>query len=315
MKAKEEDKKKKRVKHILIGSGIGLGVIGLGIGWWYLFGRKDDKLDEETERELIKKTSYPSENLIKPTNNTPRTLPKAIQDKAQTNSFPIKYGDKGSLVKQFQEGLIKLYGKKILPNYGADGSYKKEMDAALKSKGLPLSIDKATFDKIVSGKPASTSAPTPGKLPLQEGIDIAKNIWLNAALKKNEGMVTQLQRIRNLQDYKMVDALMKTVGQRKPIADIAIIAANDDTGLQLIAIELKRIGLKYKDEKWVLAGIEPAQIITSQPTTIRDKSGIGINVPAETLLGEVISNAGAVTTFRTIDDQILYVPTKHINHV
>jgi len=315
MKEQEKDKKKKRIRHLLIGSGIGLGVIGLGFGWWYFFGRKENKPDEEIDIELIKKTSIPNEYIPKNA-SSPRILPKIVQDKGEKKSFPIKYGDKGSLVKQVQEGLIKLYGKKILPNYGADGSFKKEMAAALKAKSYPDTIDKPTFDKIVSGKPLTAIAPSSsGKLALKNGVDIAKNIWLNAMLKKNDGMVEHLQRIRNVQDYKMVDALMKTVGQKKPLADVALFAATDDTGNQLIAGEFKRIGLKYKEEKWVLSGIEPSQIITNQETTIRDKTGIGINVPAETLLGEMIASAGPVTTFRTIDDQILYVPTKHITHV
>jgi len=313
MKEEVKNKKGRTIKRILIGSGVGLGLLGLGLGWWYFFGRKNQKVDEETENDLIQKSTLP--DISKPTSSQPRTIPGATQQKDKTNSFPLKYGDKGTLVKQFQEGLIRLYGKGILPNYGADGDFKKEMAAALRSKGLAPAIDKETFDRIVAAKPSATTTTASKNLILKEGVDIAKNIWLNAALKKNDGMVSQLQRIRSVQEYKMVDALMKTVGQRQPIAEIALIAATDDTGRQLIVDEFKRIGLKYKEEKWTVAGFEPRQIITNYPTVIRDRSGLGINVPEDTLLGEIVSGFGPVTTFRTIDDQILYVPTKDISHV
>jgi hypothetical protein len=316
MKQEENNKKKKRVRHILIGTGIGLGVLGLGFGWWYFFGRKEKSNNaDEIERELTDREPIISDT--KTTTSPPRyVLPKAVQQKAQAERFPLRYGDRGSLVKKLQEGLIKLYGESILPNYGADGDFRKEMAAALKSKGLPETIDKATFDKIVAGQPVATAKPPQaGKLPVKQGVDIAKNIWLNATLRKNDGMVEQLKRIRNLDDYRMVDALMKTVGERKSIAEISEIAATDDTGRQLIVNELQRIGLKYKDEKWVLSGIDRAQIVTNSQTIIRDRAGVGIEVPAETLLGEALSSSGAITTFRTIDGQILYVPTKNIYHV
>lgn len=310
MKDEGKNKKGRRVKRILIGSGVGLGLLGLGLGWWYFFGKKQEKPDEETEQDPFQKAqgSETSQN----NQPKPRVIPKTAQ---QSNSFPLKYGDNGTLVKQFQDGLIRMYGKSILPNYGADGDFKKEMAAALKSKNLPSAIDKETFNKIVATKPTATPSPISKNVILKEGVDIAKNIWLNAALKKNDGMVSQLQRIRSVQDYKFVDALMKTVGQRKPIAEIALIAATDDTSRQLIVDEFKRIGLRYKDEQWALAGFATRQIISALPTMIRDRSGLGIHVPEDTLLGEIVASAGPVTTFRTIDDQILYVPTKDITHV
>lgn len=311
---KQENKKKKGMRHILIGTGIGLGVIGLGFGWWYFFGRrKQTERIEEVERDLISSASAPE---IKTTVSQPRYKPQTVIKKGAESFFPIKYGDRGQHVKKLQEGLIRLFGKSILPNYGADGDYRKEMAAALKSKGLPPIIDKETFDRIIAGQAVAAGKPAQGgKLPVQQGVDIAKNIWLNATLRRSDGMIEQLKRIRNVEDYKLVDALMKTVGQQKSIAEIAEVAATNDTGRQLIVDEFQRIGLKYKDQKWVLAGIGRAQIITNSPTIIRDRAGVGIEVPAQTLLGEEVATTGAITSFRTIDDQILYVPTKSIYHV
>lgn len=300
---------------MLIGTGIGLGAIGLGFGWWYFFGKKENsESTEDIEREITEKqTGIPN---IKENTQPRYVLPRVVQQKAQEEKFPIKYGDNGPHVKKLQEGLIRLYGRSILPYYGADGDFKKEMAAALQKKGIPPIIDKVTFDKIVAGQLTNPGqAPTPGKLSAKEGVDIAKNIWLNAMLHRNDGMVDQLRRIRNTEDYRMVDALMKTVGQRKSVAEVAQAAGTDDTGKQLIVAELKRIGLKYKNETWVLGGIKGPEVITHTATVIRDKRGAGIEVPAETILGEFISSTGAITSFRTIDDQLLYVPTKNIYHV
>lgn len=306
----DKTKRKKRIRHLLLGTGIGLGVIGLGFGWWYFFGKGKDSSPEVETDDSERTPVIPN---IKDSSEPRYALPKMV--KAPLEKFPIKYGDKGAHVKRLQEALIKQYGRSILPNYGADGGFFKEMAGALKSKGFPQTIDKPTYEKIIAGQTTSTTTPVSKKLAVKEGVDIAKNIWLNAMLKRNDGMVDQLRRIRHVEDYRMVDALMKTVGQRKSVAQVAEEAVTDDTGKQLIVSELKRIGLKYKDEKWVLSGIEQSQIISCVPTVIRDRSGAGIEIPAETLLGVAVSSAGDVTSFRTIAGEILYVPTKNIYHV
>lgn len=76
---------------------------------------------------------------------------------AQTKPFPLKLGDKNSFVRNFQLGLIKKYGKSILPRFGADGSFGNELAAAIRKiqkrpSTSPVSISEALYKSIVSSK-------------------------------------------------------------------------------------------------------------------------------------------------------------------
>lgn len=321
-----------RAKHILIGVGTGIGLLGLSaLGFWWYKNRKDNAANSSASndnpfqltQEKAKEETSGSESA---STEEPKKQPAKQQPQQEKTTFPLRKGDKGILVKHLQVSLLERYGADILPKYGADGDYGSELEAALKSKGYPTVLTEGVYKKILAGEPVTAadsardqSSQGAAALDTKQAIDIAKNIWLNATLAKLPEMVATLKRMKNVSDYSKVNKLfstLKTNGVHQTVVNAALSAFQfDETSHQMIVQEFERMGLKYDGQKWSLSGIERSQLITIYPTIIRDHKGIGLEVPEDTLLGEVIDSSGPVTTFRTLDDQILYVPTKHISHV
>lgn len=325
-----KEKKKHNINYVLIGTVA--GALGLtAFSYWFFKGRKGVDV-KDTGNDLFQKLSQHKENNggnQPPANSSPKPNPKPTADKT---SFPLKKGDKGTLIKHLQETLIEKYGAEILPKFGADGDFETELLAALKSKGFPSVIDEATYKKILSGGEApdenSTASNTESIMPpatktknlsVKQGIDVAKNIWLSSTLKKLPEMVAQLKRMHGTQDYKTVNNLFKTIrtnGVHQTIVNAVLNTfSGDDTSKHVVTNEFLRIGLKYDGDKWNLSGIEPRQIMTHRTTNVRNLEGIELEVPAQTLLGEHLSERNHLTAFRTLDNHILYVPTKDISHV
>jgi len=322
MKASKYKNPKKR-KFILLGIGFGVLALG-GFGYWYFKGRKgvfidnsDDDIIQKLSRENKEPISNPKQKASPPKKQNP--TPNAI-DKAPVleKNFPLKSGSKNELVKKLQEALIKTYGKNILPKYGADGQFGNEMIAALKSKGFSSIIDETTYNKIV-GITVNNPIVTPGlDATDKENIDITKNIWLNLSLKKLTPLIDTLKRINSVPHYIKVNELFKTIrlnGVRQTIVNASLSIFSDDTAKQFIKNEFIRIGLKYDGEKWSLAGLNEKEIISTQETTICSIDGCTLKVPSQTILGIQLTRGKHNTRFRTFNNQILYVPTKHINHV
>ena len=314
--AGNENKKQKsnKITHILIGGGIGTVVVA-GFLYWYFKGRKGVNINDPKSdlfHKLSEQTSSGTNTVIE---HTPNTYNPPV------NNFPLKKGSHGSLVKQVQQALIDAYGKSILPKYGADSGFGTEMLNALASKGFPSVIDKDTFDKIVSGNAnsnASADTNTPLPKTIEQPIDIAKNIWQNAKTKNLEGIVSELQRINTVKDYVITNALFKTLylrGVRQTIVNAALSSFSDDASKQEISNEFLRIGLKNRNNKWSLAGFEKRQVITTHATAIHNMDGVALEVPDETLLGTFLASTDEATAFTTLDNETLYVPTKHVNHV
>ena len=307
----ETKRKKSQTKYILIGATIGtLGLIGFG--YWYFKGRKGVDVKDK-DNDLFHKLSKAVEVPSPQPNNIP--APVTSPPKAAISRFPLKKGSRGDLVTQLQEGLIAKFGSSILPTYGADGDFGTETINALKSKGFPVVINKTTFDKIVSdGANTNPSLPASAEQP----VDIAKNIWKNANEKNLEGMLSELHRINDVKDYVIINSLFKTIylrGVRQTIVNAALSSFQDDSSKEQIRQEFLRIGLKNNGNKWTLAGISTKQIITNRATTISDLKGLELEVPAQTLLGELFSEHKGRTGFHTIDNQLLFVPTKHISYL
>ncbi len=112
---------------------IGLSVLGTGVagflGWNYWRNKK--QVNQENDSSSITEPEV---------NATPI---------ARSDDFPLKMGSKGSRVTQLQNALIKKYGVGILPKYGADGMFGKEVAAALVKAKMPSSIAETDYDKLV----------------------------------------------------------------------------------------------------------------------------------------------------------------------
>lgn len=264
-----------RKRNIIVGVGFGLLAI-TGFGYWYFAARKknteisqDDFLKEISQEQNSTPKTKPKSNTTKPP--APQTKPGPPTSSIGNKNFPIKFRSKGPLVKQIQEALIKTYGKSILPAHGADGDYGSELKAALTSKGFPAVIDEITFKKIVGTPiPPTQNIPNDGLSPaVKENIDIAKNIWLNATIKKFDALLEQLKRIKSVDQYSKINAIFKTIrlrGVRQTIVNAALSTFSDVTSTQLITSALQAIGLKYYDEQWHLSGLFNRQFNSHQKT-------------------------------------------------
>ena len=124
-----ENKTQNKRKIILIGlSVLGTGVAGF-LGWNYW--KNKNKANQEEDTGSF--TESPSVN----------TAP------AKNDSFPLKRGSKGNRVTQLQNALVKKYGASILPKYGVDGMFGKEVEAALVRAKMPTSINETNYTKLV----------------------------------------------------------------------------------------------------------------------------------------------------------------------
>jgi hypothetical protein len=112
---------------------IGLGVLGTGVagflGWNYWKNKKKANQEEDTSSF----TETPTVN-----------LPVAKND-----NFPLKRGSKGNRVTQLQNALVKKFGVSILPKYGVDGMFGKEVEAALVRAKLPTTVNETTYNTFV----------------------------------------------------------------------------------------------------------------------------------------------------------------------
>ncbi|MES2565488.1 MAG: hypothetical protein V4565_01400 [Bacteroidota bacterium] len=116
-------------KQILIGlTVLGTGVAGF-LGWNYWKNKRKAKLEEDS-----------SSITESPSINTPV---------ARNDDFPLKRGSKGNRVTQLQNALVKKYGAAILPKYGVDGMFGKEVEAALVRAKLPTSVNETTYNSFV----------------------------------------------------------------------------------------------------------------------------------------------------------------------
>ncbi len=128
--------KKKRIKIVAI-TLLGVGAAGFGFWKW-----------KEIQKQ--KQNLPPGEDSNFPGTNESYSLPKTNHSNSKGNDeFPLKQGSKGIRVKALQEALISKYGKSILPKYGADGDFGKEMVNDLKTKGYPSAIDESTINYLV----------------------------------------------------------------------------------------------------------------------------------------------------------------------
>lgn len=315
---KEKGKSNKTTYVVL---GISLGVLSLaGLGYWYFKGRKGTTV-EDKEEDLFHQVANETTNTAATTySQSPFPKSTASSAYAPNNSFPLKKGSKGALVKQVQESLIKLYGAGILPKYGADGDFGTETVNALKNKGYKEVIDLTEFTKIITATGASPVTPptVSSGLSATDAVDIAKKLNTNSAVPNLTAVLTQLKRIQRVSDYTTVNELFKTLylrGVRQTIVNGVLGSFSDDTSKQMIRAELIRIGLKYDGVKWSLSGLCSRQVITKTPTTIRNHSNAELDVPENTLLGVEVGSVGGMTTFKTINHELLTVPTKHIQYV
>lgn len=169
-KSPTTQKKESNMKNImLVGAGLtATGIVGY-FGYQYL-----KKMKEEQEQQA--KRTLPVSTFTPPTTDTPIYQPNQTytepsytkNENSNSNSntkketptwtapkpkaeFPLKRGSKGVKVKNLQLALIATYGKSILPNYGADGDFGKELANGLKKVKYPSTITESLYNVITGG--------------------------------------------------------------------------------------------------------------------------------------------------------------------
>lgn len=285
------EEKKKKVKKVVL-TVLGLGAVGFAGYWgWQKYQQKKNEGSEESFPEV---PSVPS-----------KAFSTSATTKPQRNDeFPLKKGSKGDKVKALQEALIAKYSKSLLPKYGADGDFGTELQTALQSKGLPLTVDESTFNALV--KTRSFDAGT-----------LAKAIYSATTQKKFNDVTAALKQLRSTSDYSAVSEKFKNYrinGVRQTLVNGLLNVFTAPAQKDAIRMELIRIGLKYDGDKWSLSGLPEKRIITTRPTKVWLNRHKAIEVPANTVLGSEIATRNGYTLFETFNNQKLITQTNSIKY-
>lgn len=245
--------------------------------------------------------------------------------------FPLKRGSKGDLVKDVQQALMKKYGDGILPKYGDDGYYGKEMETALVRKGYPTTIDSKDYSKIVLKDSKTDTPKDDDKDTSKPSVDDSKKFNPKAIAYslyksvKNDDVIRALEvlkKIKNKDQYLYVNEEFK----KKDIVgstSMTIATALDfrfgksKEYKKKINSQLYRIGLKYDGEKWSLSGFLDSSnlVCTITPTTIWDKRGKQLSVHAKKILGSYIRSKNGICEFETENGKLLFVNAHQISYV
>lgn len=238
------------------------------------------------------------------TNNTSRT----------TGDFPLKKGSSGSRVMLLQQALAKIIGTSAMnANGGVDGKFGKGTVNALKMAGYPESIDETTFNKITGSTGSNI------QIIFNPG-DIAIRLYSAAQNKNLDGVISQLKQIKTVSDYSLVNNYYKKQSfiSKTIVTDLLDFAfrGNEDSKDQ-IRNEFLRIGLKSDDSgKWSLQGLPLFKdLITLRETIVIDARNNRIPVRRNTILGDELKIQNGMTWFRSIDRNILKVPTQDVKSV
>ena len=313
----------------------GLGAVAVGTGGYFLFKYLQQKNDQQSADDFKEQVSEGTVS-VSQSNPTPSPVPRPSKPAAVYNQFPLKYGSKGTLVRDIQIALNKKYGASI----DVDGDLKGQTENALVAKDLPTVIDNQTYAKIITGTYGKGSKKTPPKDDKKtddrkeqpSAKSVAKSIskQLHSAIKKDDvfSAVNALKKIKNKEGYKVVnDEFQKTkfpewntVTIVAPVSKTVVNALLDQFSSteykKKINAELYRIGLKYDGTKWSLSGLLAGtqQLITILPSVVWDAKGKRMNVPRSTIIGSFIRAKNGITEFETLDGRILYTNTVTIRY-
>ncbi|NLR82262.1 peptidoglycan-binding domain-containing protein [Chitinophaga eiseniae] len=285
-----------------------VGILGY-LGWRYIKARqakKNGNLDEA----LLKAQpgGYQQPDSALPTVNTnmetlpslpggfpipdstikppPVFTPKGSRTRTATGSdFPLKRGSKGDNVRSLQEALIRKYGSKILPRYGADGSFGAEMATALKKLKMPATISETFFNVLTQGSSSGASGGTdlsalPAKL-------------YSAVLRRDFSTVLSLlANINSSTDYSTVSDGFKQYrinGVRQTLVNGLLNVFSSESQKQQLRLAFAKMGLTYDGSRWSISGLDGIPIITVVPAKIWITPTTAVHVPARMVLGQEVA--------------------------
>ena len=235
--------------------------------------------------------------------NTKNETPTWTAPKPKSE-FPLKRGSKGVKVKNLQLALIATYGKSILPNYGADGDFGKELANGLKKLKYPATVSESLYNVITGGNASQTS--------------LAKQLYTTLNKYDYKGTMALLKQIIDKADYSSVSNEFKTFrlhgGVRQTLVNATLNSFSDATQKQNIRLEFIRMGLKYNGNKWSLDGIGGVKIITTVPTQIWLDGYSSMQVPQNMILGMAHAEKLDFTLFEN-ENRFFLVRTKDVKRI
>ena len=298
-----ETSKKKKI--ILFGVGItALGVLGY-LGWKRFYKDKSSASGDVDSILPSFDTSTPVQHSSTP-KYKPLPRPKPTPEKPKSNdNFPLVTGSRGNRVKAIQKALIGKYSAKILPKFGADGMFGKELEDALISKGLPKVVDENLYNVLVKARTF-------------DARNISQNLHNYIFNRKIEPVLTNLKKMRNTDDYNAVnDNFMQMIfeGARNTLVT-ALMKKFTGGNKQKIQVQLLRMGLKFDGEKWSLSGVEtPKKVVTVEPSQIWKNSKTYLVVPANIFLGFEIDNRNGYSLFESTHKQKFLIKNTSIKYI
>jgi hypothetical protein len=234
-----EPKKNNTGKKILIYAGVGLGIVAIAAGTYFLFFNEKETGDKEILPPLPPPPAPKTSSSYTPPKYSSSSSGSSYTPPKPPAGFPLKKGSRGALVKTLQEALIKTYGKSILPKWGADGDFGSETKNALLLKGFTEVVDEVTFNKIVNPSQGQQepAAPNPTAslkptLTNDVALGIASTLITKTKAKDAVGMMSALMKIKNTADYTLVNEPFKTFaldGHNQSIVNGVLSAFDDDT--------------------------------------------------------------------------------------
>lgn len=284
-----------------------LGVAALGGGAYLVY----DKLRKNPPVNQL--PSYSDPNIII-NNNLPASVTSSTSSTSlfRTDNFPLKRGSRGTRVTQLQQALASIIGIQAMnANGGIDGIFGPGTANALKMAGYSEIIDEGTFNKIII---RNTSL-------LQVGFnaqEIANSLYAAAESKSLSGVINNLQKIKSVSDYSAVNTYYKQKGfiSKTIVTDLLDYAfKSNENAKQEIRNEFLRIGLKMDTQgRWSLSGFGYRDLITIRETLVTDNQNNKIPVHRNTILGDEIKVANGYTWFRSLDNNVLQVPTQDVKY-
>jgi hypothetical protein len=292
---KTETKKSGGGKWILLG--LGVATTGTLAYFGYQYWSKNKKKTESEQADVKDNNEEVTHTYV-----PPKPAHHAPKPKGETDTFPLVKGNKGALIKSFQEALIAKHGKTILPKYGADGDFGSEMTTALTKLNLGTTVSETTYNLYVKGASPDHTA-------------TAKELYDAAVTKDFTKAIGLLKTLRNVEDYKTVSDTFvnyRIGAVRQTLVNGMLNSFTDSKQKDAIRLAFSNMGLKYDGNKWALSGIDnSSQIITTQTTRVWRSPKTSVTVPANMVLGKYITTRGSFTLFRN-DNRYYLVETQHI---
>lgn len=297
--AKKSPAKKKGVKPARVFI-YALALAALGGGGYLVY-------DRLKKRKQMEQNQIPSDTII--INNTLPTSYASYTSRAVSSgsdNFPLKRGSRGSRVSLLQQALAKTS-----PGISVDGQFGPQTASALKSAGYPETVNEAIFNKITGGSGSLTVVFNPSAL--------AESLYGGAQSQNIEQVLSVLKQLKSVSDYSSVNEYYKKQSfiAKTIVTDLLEYAfKTNEAAKAQIRNEFLRIGLKVSSTgTWSLQGIRLYKdLITIRETVVTDAQSNRIPVRRNTILGDELEVANGMTWFKSIDNNILKVPTQDVKY-